>query len=104
MDLKHPNGGRAKFLETALHQGSYFEDIAGQILDGGARHAMIDAVEKLDDNSAGLTPKQTSILARSGHPTVTDNGSVVHDRAPEVPRLSDEELRAIHSRGVTIHR
>lgn len=103
MDLKHPHGGQAKFLETALHRGSYFEDIAGRILEGGGRQAMIHAVEDLDDNSAEITPKEATVLARSGHPTVIDNGSVVYDRAPEVPRLSDAELRAIHSRGVSVH-
>lgn len=106
MDLNHPNGGQAKFLETALHAnaGSYMQKIADTILEGGAVDAMIDVVEQLDDDSAQLTPKETTVLARSGHPTVTDNGALVYDRAPEVPRLTDAELRAIHRRGVTIHR
>lgn len=104
MDLRHPHGGQAKFLETALHQGGYFDQIAATILDGGGRQAMVDAVEKLDNDSAALTPKEATVLARSGHPTVTDNGAVVYDRAPEVPRLSEQELRAIHSRGITIHK
>jgi hypothetical protein len=65
---------------------------------------MSRVAERLDDDSARLTPKETTVLARSGHPTVTDEGALVYDRAPEVPRLSDEELRAIHNRGVTIHR
>lgn len=106
MDLRHPNGGQAKFLETALHThaNTYLETIAAQILEGGAVEAMTDAVEQLDDDSASLTPKEATVLARSGHPTVTDNGAVVYDRAPEVPRLSEAELRAIHDRGVTIHK
>lgn len=104
MDLRHPHGGQAKFLETALHQGSYFDAIASTILEGGGRQAMVDGVEQLDNDSAGLTPKEATVLARSGHPTVTDQGAVVYDRAPEVPRLSEAELRAIHGRGVTIHK
>jgi len=104
MDLRHPHGGQAKFLETALHSGNSFAAIAATILDGGGRQAMVDAVEKLDDDSASLTPKEATVLARSGHPTVTDQGATVYDRAPEVPRLSEAELRAIHSRGVTIHK
>lgn len=105
MDLRHPHGGQAKFLETALHghADEYLQKIADKVLDGGAVDGMIDAVEKLDNDSADLTPKEASVLARSGHPTVTDNGSAVYDRAPEVPRLSEQELRAIHDRGVSIH-
>lgn len=104
MDLNHPHGGQAKFLETALHTGAYFQEIADTVLEGGAVDGMINAVEKLDNDSAQLTPKEATVLARSGHPTVTDDGAVVYDRAPEVPRLSEDELRAIHDRGITIHR
>lgn len=106
LDFAHPNGGQAKWLETALHQYSseYFQDIAGRILEGGGGEAMADAVEKLDNHQAQLCPKQSTVLARSGHPTVTDNGATVYDRAPEVPRLSDDELDAIHRRGISIHK
>lgn len=96
MDLRHPHGGQAKFLETALHQGNYFDQIAGAILEGGGRQAMIDATEQLGKDSGALTPKQLTLLAHSDHPTVTDNGAVVYDRAPEVPRLSDAELEELH--------
>lgn len=104
MDLNHPHGGQAKFLETALHTGDYFQKIAETLLDTGPAVGMTDAVEQLDDNSAQITPKEATVLARSGHPTVTHAGAVVYDRAPEVPRLSEQELREIHDRGVTIHR
>lgn len=106
LDFRHPNGGQAKFLETALHQhaSEYLETLAARILDGGGTEAMSEVVEKLDNDSAGLTPKESTVLARSGHPTVTDEGAVVYNRAPEVPRLSDDELDAIHRRGVTIHK
>lgn len=105
MDLRHPNGGQAKFLETALHQnsGEYLQGIADKVLDGGAPDGMIDAVTKLDDHSAELTPKEATVLARSGHLTVTDNGAVVYDKPPEVPRLSEAELEEIHDRDVSIH-
>ncbi len=96
LDLRHPHGGQAKFLETALHNGDYFARIAETVLDGGAKNAMIDAVEKLDHKSAELTPKELTLLARSGHPTVTDAGSVVYDRPPDVPRLSEAELEELH--------
>lgn len=98
MDLRHPHGGQAKFLETALHSGSdeYYQAIADKVLEGGARDGMIDAVEKLGTKSGDLTPKQLTLLAHSDHPTVTDNGAVVYDRAPEVGRLSDPELEELH--------
>lgn len=104
MDLRHPNGGQAKFLETALHQADPWQAIADTILDGGGVEGMTSAVEKLDEESARLTPKEATVLARSGHPTVTDDGAAVYDRAPEVPRLSEAELRAIHDRGISIHK
>lgn len=106
MDLNHPNGGQAKFLETALHThaGEYFQKVADKVLEGGARDGMIDAVDQLDNDSAELTPKEATVLARSNHLTVTDDGAQVYDKPPQVPRLSEEELRAIHARGVTIHR
>ncbi len=85
------------------HASDYLQKVADKVLTGGAADGMIDAVEQLDNDSARLTPKEASVLARSGHPTVTDNGSTVYDRAPEVPRLSEAELRAIHDRDVSIH-
>ncbi len=74
----------------------YYRGIADKILEGGGKDGMIDAVEKLDKHSAELTPKELTLLARSGHPTVTDDGTQVYDRAPDVPRLSEAELEDLH--------
>jgi hypothetical protein len=105
MDLKHPHGGQAKFLETALHNGAdeYLQGIASKVLDGSINDGMIDAVDKLDNKSAELTPKEATVLARSGHLTVTSDGATVYDKPPEVPRLSEQELEEIHDRNVSIH-
>lgn len=105
MDLRHPNGGQAKFLETALHEHAdeYYQGIADKVLDGAINDGMIAAVDKLDNHSAELTPKEATVLARSGHLTVTDNGATVYDKPPEVPRLSEAELEEIHDRDVSIH-
>ena len=105
MDLKHPHGGQAKFLETALHAGAdtYLQSIADRVLDGGAVDGMVEAVDQLDTRSAQLTPKEATVLARSGHLTVTDQGAVVYDKPPEVPRLSEAELEEIHDRDISIH-
>lgn len=105
LDLRHPNGGQAKFLETALHTHTrdYLQHIADHVLDSGPKDAMVDNVEQLDNDSARLTPKEATVLARSGHPTVIDDGSIVYDRAPEVPRLTEAELEEIHDRDISIH-
>lgn len=98
LDLNHPRGGQAKFLETALYSNAseYMNGIADKVLEGGARDGMVDAVEKLGKHSGELTPKLLTLLAHSDHPKVTDNGAVIYDRSPEVPRLSDAELEELH--------
>lgn len=97
MSLVHENG-QAKYQETALlagHEG-YLRTLAGAVLDGDLEQTMAEVMERLDGDSAALTPKDTTILARSGHPRVRSGGQVVFERAPEVPRLSEEELRYVH--------
>jgi hypothetical protein len=100
LGLAHPHGGQAKYQETALHAHyeTYLQGVADHVLDGGIEQAMAEQMERLDQDSAELTPKDLTILARSGHPVVRSGTAVVYDRTPEVPRLSAEELNDLHSK------
>lgn len=100
-DLHHPRGGRAGFQEDVLYErhGGYLQSIADAVLDTGVDSAMIDVVEQFGGDSGEACPKELTLLAHSDHPTVTSNGALVYDRAPEVPRLSEAELRALHPGG-----
>jgi hypothetical protein len=97
LDLRHPNGGGPMYQEGTLYQkaSEYLETIAGTVLDAGPNQGMIDAMEQFAGDSGEACPKELDLLARSDHPTVTSNGAVVYDRAPEVGRLSKEELKAL---------
>lgn len=65
------------------------------------REAAISAAEDLSDDVFELAPLEFGDLKASGHPSVTDDGAVVYDRAPNVGRLSEEELRIKgHLRGM----
>jgi hypothetical protein len=98
LDLKHPNGGQAMYQEGTLYQkaSEYLETIAGTVLDAGPDEGMAEVVEQFAGDSGEACPKELTLLAHSDHPTVTSNGAVVYDRAPEVPRLSEAELRELH--------
>lgn len=100
LTLSHPAGGQAKYQETALFTGhrGHLQGVADAVLDGDMVRAMAHELEQFDRASGRLTPKDLTILARSGHPQVRSGGRVVYDRAPEVPRLSDDELAALHGR------
>ena len=98
MDLRHPRGGGAKYLERPLydHYDEYLREYANQVLnagDGGLR-AMKNAAEHLSDEVETSAPREFGDLLRSGHPSVTQGGLVKYDRAPKQHRLSDGELRA----------
>jgi hypothetical protein len=99
LDLKHPNGGKAMYQEETLYANAsdYLQTIADQVLSGGVDEAMADVMEKFANDSGAACPKELTLLAHSDHPTVTSNGALVYDRAPEVPRLSEQELRSLHS-------
>jgi hypothetical protein len=100
ISLRHPHGGQAKYQETALlgRHHHYLQAIADVVLDGGIERVMAEQMERFDGDSGELTPKDTTVLARSGHPVVRSAGRVVYDRAPEVPRLSPAEERALRSK------
>lgn len=106
LDLKHPNGGQALYQEQPLYSnvGTYLGQIAEAVLDTGVDAAMIDVVEQFASDTGAATPKELTLLAHSDHPTVTSNGAVIYDRAPEVPRLSESELRELHRAGIEVFR
>jgi hypothetical protein len=96
---KHPHGGRAQYLSTALYQNLYgsLERIADHALqEGGPRLGMILAVERIATDAAAMAPIEVGVLRDSAHPSVEEHGIVVYDRPPAVPRLSDEALDRIH--------
>lgn len=96
---KHPHGGQAQYLSSALYENiyTYMEMIAQFTLeDGGPRIGMIGAVESLARESASRVPYSLGTLRNSVHPSVEENGVVVYDRPPQVPRLSDAELDYLH--------
>jgi len=94
-------GGQAHFLRDPLFEGSdkRMESLAARAItpEGSElREAMIDGMEDLSDDVFDLAPREFGDLRASGHPTVTDDGAVVYDRPPHVPRLNDDDLRAKH--------
>lgn len=96
-DYVHPRGGQAKYLEQPWEAaGARFgETMAAGLLkpDGlksAARAFAEDGSRMVQDHA----PVEFDNLRRSGHPKVTDDGHTVYDRPPEVPRLSEADLRA----------
>jgi hypothetical protein len=102
LDFDHPRGGQAKYLEQPLFERrtGYLQRLARETLSpGGPVRAMTHAADDLVSAVAEKAPVEFGDLRASGHGKVVDDGTVVYDRPPEVPRLSDEELRVKHRRG-----
>jgi hypothetical protein len=97
LSLHHPQG-QAKYQETALHteHRGYLQELSRSVLHGSLPTTMAEQMEALDRASGQLCPKDLTVLAHSGHPVVHDDGRKVYDRAPEVPRLSNDELAELH--------
>lgn len=96
LDLKHPKGGRAKYLEGPLYQKhrELYGRLAANVLHGSLEDAMRANVEALAVEVYDNAPREFHDLRRSAHPVVTDGDAVVYDRLPEVHRLTAPELRA----------
>jgi hypothetical protein len=97
LDLKHPNGGRAKYLGGPLMEKhlSYMQDLADSVLEGQMPGAMIQTMEDLSTKGVyDNAPVEFADLKASGHPIVETDGGVIYDRPPMVHRLTEEELRA----------
>lgn len=96
LDLRHPRGGQAKYLEQPLYEnyGDYYRALADNVLEGSLAAAMEDNVEDLSGHVFDLAPVEFYDLRGSGHPTVSSDGEVVYDRPPIQARLTPAELRA----------
>lgn len=96
LDLAHPHGGSAKYLSDPLYANyaKYLEGIAATVLDDGGHAGMIAAMENLSDQVETTAPVWFNDLRRSGHPSVTDDGHSVYDRAPKQHRLTEAEIEA----------
>lgn len=98
LDLNHPRGGQAKYLEQPLmdNVNDYLQGIANDLLTTGPVDPMIHAMEDLSGQVEKAAPVDLGNLRESGHPTVTDGESTVYDRPPVQRRLTEDELRALH--------
>ena len=94
-DLRHPRGGIAHYLRTALftHYRDYLQNLADAVLEGRSTAAMARNMEALAGATTALTPLMFNNLRRSGHPKVYDHGRLVYDRRPQQRRLTKAELR-----------
>lgn len=97
LGFRHPRGGQAMFLHDPLYEraDTYLRQLADAVLHGDLTRAMADAMEDLSGQVDKLAPRWLDNLRESGHPLVHDRGTVVYDRAPIQPRLSEDELRAL---------
>lgn len=93
-DLKHPRGGQAHYVRDGLvaHSDEYLQTLAETLLTdlrGGAVRVANDLAARQEQ----LAPVEFENLRRSGHPQVIDDGELYYDRPPDVPRLSEEQLK-----------
>lgn len=96
LELHHPRGGTAKFLERPLleHYRDYVDDYARTVLRDGGQEAMKRSAEHLSDQVEVHAPREWGDLLKSGHPQVHLGTREVYDRPPKVHRLTKQELRA----------
>lgn len=97
LDLHHPEGGQAKYLETPAFQGASasMRRLADSLFEpNGLTQAMIRNSEHLAGQVFEFAPVEFGDLKASGNPRVFDDGHKVYDRPPAVHRLTEAELRA----------
>lgn len=96
VELHHPRGGSAKFLERPLmeHYRDYLSDYADTVLRDGGQPAMKRSMEHLSDAVEVTAPREWGDLTKSGHPSVEQGGRTIYDRAPKAARLTAAELKA----------
>lgn len=106
LSYHHPRGGGPLYLQQPLYDSSNtsLQRLADHALAGDLTRAMADGMEGLSDKVAEYAPVEFDNLRRSGHPTVTSDGAVVYDRPPQVPRLTEDELRAEDRHRITERR
>lgn len=93
---KEMERGHPHFLGGSLtaEADPIMESMADHFLKEGPTVGMIEGAERLADTSAAAAPVEFGDLADSAHPMVTDDGAVVYDRPPVVPRLDEDQLAA----------
>lgn len=96
LDLKHPSGGGAKYLERPLYDESrgIMADLARNVLHGDLVAVMASGMEKVSRGVFEHAPFEFGDLKASGHPRVKDGGVIAYDRQPMRRRLTKTELRA----------
>jgi hypothetical protein len=94
--FKHPAGGKAKYLSEPLLSSAprMLQHLANHVLHGSLVDAMADNMEHMSKEVYDNAPWEFADLRASGHPLVSENGSVVYDRPPAMHRLTPSELKA----------
>lgn len=95
-EFRHPRGGQAFYLRDSLYLGQWFARMAVGLITPTGVHVKDAMVSVANGISFGVylrAPWEFNDLRRSGHPSVTRDGSTVYDRPPIVGRLSEEQLR-----------
>jgi hypothetical protein len=97
LDLRHPRGGSAKYLQRPLyeHYREWLQALADNVLTGELEQTMVRCMEAFNSAMSRATPIQYNNLRRSGNPRVYSNGRKIYDRAPHQRRLSARELRIL---------
>jgi hypothetical protein len=95
IELHHPRGGQAKYLEQPLLERyhDYLTDYARTVLADGGHEAMKRSAEHLSDQVEIFAPREWGDLLKSGHPQVHLGQRETYDRPPKVHRLTKDELR-----------
>ena len=96
MWFKHPAGGQAKYLYSALmteYPGA-LQRVAATLLRVGPRAGMINGAESIAKTAAARAPFEFADLKGSAHPIVTDGGERIYDRKPAQRRLNKAQHKA----------
>jgi len=105
LELRHPRGGRAKYLEGPLYERyrDYLQEYARELLGNGGVASLWRSAGHLSDQVEVTAPREWGDLPKSGHPRLIaggtaaagdESGRVIRDREPKVHRLGKAELRA----------
>lgn len=88
-EYRHPRGGGPDFLGGPLRDNisRHAGHLADGLLDGKLNDHMAENMEELCEAVEREAPVDQNNLRRSAAPTVTDDGRVVYNRPPGVPRL-----------------
>lgn len=89
---RHVHGGRAKYLEGPLFENSseVVKIMSEHLLTktgSEIQQGMIEISEMMSEWVVQNAPRLEGELENSGHPQVFDNGILIYDRAPVVPRI-----------------